>query len=70
MYTYIVGAGADLTIHTPGITDMSQIKNTITQSPEKVVRRSVYPNGLILDIKQTAAVTIIRSNRELTKNRL
>ena len=46
MYVYSVKGGKTLTIHTPHCQNFSEVKNTIReQSPDKVVRRSEYPDG-------------------------
>lgn len=68
MFTYIFeGVGFD--IETPGVSDFSQIKQEIIeQTASKVVRRSTYPTGLVLEIEQETNRTIIYSNRQLTQN--
>lgn len=68
MYTYIF-ENVGFEIKTPGVTDMAQVKNElISQTAEKIVRRSTYPTGLVLEIHQEAKQTTIFSNCPLTKN--
>lgn len=68
MYTYIFD-NMGFEIKTPGVSDMSQVKNElISQTSEKIIRRSSYPTGLVLEIHQEAKQTTIYSNRLLTKN--
>lgn len=67
MYTYIF-KGVGFTIKTPGCTDCSQIKREVVQSADKVVNRSTYPNGLVLEVEQKATQTVVYSNRQLIQN--
>lgn len=67
MYMYIF-EGVGCKIITPGIKDFSQIKKSIKQYPDKIVNRSEYPTGLILEIEQKVNRTIIYSNRRLIEN--
>ena len=67
MYTYIFeGVGGK--IHTPGVSDFSKIRKSIKQYPDRIVNRSEYPNGLILEIDQGANQTVVYSNRRLIEN--
>ena len=67
MYTYIFD-GVGCKIHTPGISDFSQIKKEVVQTAGKIVNRSTYPNGLILEVEQTATRIVVYSNRQLIQN--
>ena len=68
MYVYIF-EGTGFEIKTPGVSDYSQIRNEIIeQSASKIVRRSTYPTGLVLEIEQEAKRTVIYSNRPLAQN--
>ena len=68
MYVYTVGGG-NLTIRNPNCPDMSKVKNTVReQRPDRIEMRSEYPDGLALEIIQTARETIVYSNRELTEH--
>lgn len=68
MYTYIF-EGVGFEIKTPGVTDFSLVKNEIIEhSPGRIVRRSTYPTGLVLEIEQEANRIVVYSNRPLTKN--
>lgn len=67
MYTYVF-KGINGKINAPWLSDMSQVKTEQVQTPTKITMRATYPNGVVLDIEQTAAQTTIYSNRPLTKN--
>ena len=67
MYTYIFD-GVGFEIKTPGVSDFSQIKKEVVQTADKIVNRSTYPTGLVLEIEQRASQTIIYSNRPLIQN--
>lgn len=67
MYTYIFD-GVGCKINTPSVSSLSQIKKEVVQFPDKIINRSTYPNGLILEIEQKATKTVIYSNRRLIQN--
>jgi hypothetical protein len=67
MYTYIF-EGVNCEIKTPGVTDFSQVKKEIVQSANKIVNRSTYPSGLVLQVEQEAKKITVYSNRPLTRN--
>lgn len=67
MYMYIFDK-AGFEIRTPGISDFSQIRKSIKQYPDRVVNRSEYPTGLILEIEQKSDQTVVYSNRRLLEN--
>lgn len=67
MYTYIFES-VGFQIHTPGVSDFSKIQKSIKQYPDRIVNRSEYPNGLILEVEQRANQTVIYSNRPFIEN--
>ena len=67
MFVYIIGKDTDFTLNTPFVSDFSQIKNKAEQFPDKILLHSEYPNGLILDMTQTAEQIVVCSNMELIK---
>lgn len=67
MYTYVFD-NVGFEIKTPGVSDFSQIKKEIVQLPDKIINRSTYPTGLVLEIEQKANQTVIYSNRQLIQN--
>ena len=67
MFAYVF-EGVGFEIKTPGVSDFSQIKKYVKQYPDRVVNRSEYPNGLVLEVDQRATQTIVYSNRPLVHN--
>lgn len=58
----------NFSIKTPGAFTMSDIKNELVeQTPEKIVRRSTFPNGFQITIEHQAGITIIHCNQPLTQ---
>ena len=55
MYTYVFD-NVGFEIKTPGISDFSQIKKEIVQLPDKIINRSTYPTGLVLEIDRKSVV--------------
>lgn len=68
MFVYIIENPGELKIHTPGVTDFSQIKTVSVAKPDCVLMQSDYPTGLHLEIEQHANKVIVYSNKELTQN--
>lgn len=58
------------TVNTDGFCkDFKEIKQEILkQTPECIHRRSIYPNGFILETEQYSNKIVIRTNWELLKN--
>jgi len=70
MYEYIFhNNGNKVNIKTPGINNLSQIKNeTLEQTPEFIHQRSTYPNGFTVEYFIYPEKTVVRTNRELINN--
>ena len=66
-FMYIFEAG-NFNIKTPGVSDFSQIKKSIKQYPDKIVNRSEYPTGLVIEIEQKSNQIVVYSNRRLIEN--
>ena len=59
----------DITIKTPGAFTMADIKNELLEmTPEKIVRRSTFPNGFQITIEQQSDLTIVHCNQHLTQD--
>lgn len=67
MFTYVF-KGTDCTITAPWLSDISQIKKDIVQTPKRNTMKATYPNGVVLEFEQTATETIVYSNRPLVQN--
>lgn len=67
MFVYVF-EGVGFEIKTPGVSDFSEIKKSVKQYPGRIVNRSEYPNGLILEVDQRPEKTIVYSNRPLIHN--
>lgn len=67
-HLYLMAEG-NLRILTPGIDSMTQVKNElIEQTPEKLVRRSTYPNGFQITFEQYSGLIFLHCNQPLTEN--
>ncbi len=67
-HTYLIVDG-ELRIHTPGVPSMADVKNEIIErTPEKLVRRSVYPNGFEITFEQFPGMIFLHCNQPLTEN--
>ena len=59
----------DITIKTPGAFTMADIKNELLKmTPEKIVRRSTFPNGFQITLEQQSGLTIVHCNHPLTQD--
>lgn len=68
MFMYIVESGGNLNIHTPDITDMSQIKTSVVQRADCIFLQSDYPGGWHIEAEQYADRIVLYSNKQLTQN--
>ncbi len=68
VFTYIIEAGRNLKINTPGITDFSQIKTQAEQRADCVFMQSDYPNGWHIEIEQYVDRIVLYSNKPLIQN--
>lgn len=67
-YKYIV-ADSDLRIETPGAFALSDIRQEILEnSPDRIVRKSTYPNGFEIIFEQQAGVMVLHCNQPLRSN--
>jgi hypothetical protein len=68
MYNYVLKADDKMTINTPNVKSIDDIKKEIKQTPECIINHSIYPDGLDITFTQYADRIIISSNKELFKN--
>lgn len=68
MFNYSIKPGESLTINTPGINSLDEVKKEFKQTAECIINHSIYPNGLDITFTQFANKIIISSNKELIKN--
>ena len=64
MYKYTL-TGGNITIKTPHVDNISDIKMTTEQTSEYIKRHEEFPNGLILDIFQYADRVEYISNKKI-----
>jgi hypothetical protein len=69
-YTYFQFKGdPEINIKTDFGIEFSDIKqNLIEQTPERIIRESIYPNGFAVKIEQTADSVVFYTNKELIKD--
>ena len=68
MFNYSVNAGEKLTIKTPNVKSLSDIKIEHKQTADCIINHSVYPDGTDVTFSQLCNKIIISSNKELIKN--
>lgn len=68
MYNYSVNANEKITIKTPNVEKLSDIKIEKKQTKDCIVNHSIYPDGTDVTFTQLANKIIISSNKELIKN--
>lgn len=64
-YIYSFGAGTNIKISTPGVTDFNSIKRDIRQFPDRTENHSVYPNGFEITMIQYADSIAVGTNMPL-----
>lgn len=67
-HVYVVLPESEVHINTPWCKSISDIQNSIEQFPDKIIQRSLYPNGLDLILENYGDRVVIRSNRPLIDN--
>ena len=69
-YTYFQFKGdPEIKIITDFGIQFSDIKqNLIEQTPERIIRESIYPNGFAVKMEQTADSVIFYTNKELIQS--
>lgn len=65
MYHYSFKIGSCVSIKTPNVSNLNEIKKTFEQSADCIKTHFEYPNGLILDIKQTAELIEWTTNKRI-----
>ena len=65
MYKYTFGIGSCITVKTPKINDLSDIKKSFEQTADCIKSHYEYPNGLILDVEQHPDQIIYISNKRI-----
>lgn len=68
MFNYSLNVGENLTIKTPGVKSLSDIKIEKKQTADCIINHSIYPGGTDVTFTQLADKIIISSNKELVKN--
>lgn len=68
MYNYSVNVGESITINTPNVKSLSDIKIEKKQTSDCIINHSIYPDGTDVTFTQLAGKIIISSNKELIKN--
>lgn len=68
MYKYSFGVGTNLSIKTPKVNSLDDIKKTINQTADCITNHSEYPNGLIIDMIEYADKIEIISNKPIIEN--
>ena len=67
-HIYMIADG-DLRILTPGVASMADVKNELIEhSQDRIVRKSIYPNGFEIVFEQQNQVVFLHCNRPLVKN--
>lgn len=65
VYTF---AGTEAKIHTPFCSNLNEIINEFTQTPECIQTISKYPNGFVIEMNQYADMIIVKTNKRLLAN--
>lgn len=68
MYNYSVNVGESITINTPNVKSLLDIKIEKKQTSDCIINHSIYPDGTDVTFTQLAGKIIISSNKELIKN--
>ncbi len=68
MFNYSISTNENLTIKTPNVKSLSDIKIEHKQTAECIINHSIYPDGTDVTFTQLANKIIISSNKELVKN--
>ena len=68
VYNYSVNSNEEITIITPEVEKLSDIKTEMKQTEDCIINHSVYPDGTDVTFTQIANKIIISSNKELIKN--
>lgn len=68
MFNYSVNLDEKITIKTPNVNSLSDIKIEYKQTPECIINHSIYPDGTDVTFSQLPDKIIISSNKELVKN--
>lgn len=68
MYNYSINADEKITIKTPDVQSLNDIKIENKQTDECIINHSIYPDGTDVTFTQFANKIIISSNKELIKN--
>lgn len=68
MYNYSVNSNEQITIKTPNVNSLSDIKVEHKQTDDCIINHSIYPDGTDVTFTQIAGKIIISSNKELIKN--
>lgn len=68
MFNYSVNINEKITIRTPNVKSLSDIKVEHKQTDECIINHSVYPDGTDVTFSQLSDKIIISSNKELVKN--
>lgn len=68
MFNYSVNLDEKITIKTPNVNSLSDIKIEHKQTPGCIINHSIYPDGTDVTFSQLSDKIIISSNKELVKN--
>lgn len=65
MYKYTFGVGSCINVKIPKVNSLDEVKKNIEQSADCIRSHFEYPNGLILDVEQTADCIKWSSNKRV-----
>lgn len=65
MFHYEFGIGSVINVKTPKVNSLDEIKKEFTQTANQISSHFEYPNGLILDIIQTASKIEWTTNKRI-----
>ncbi len=65
MYHYVFGIGSAINVKTPKVNSLDEIKKEIKQTAECISSHFEYPNGLIIDVIQTASKIEWTTNKRI-----
>lgn len=63
-YTYVV-SGEKVNISTPGVANLSDIKNDVQEFSDHIIRHSIYPNGFEITMVQFSDHVVTVTNYPL-----
>lgn len=67
-FTYYLAKG-HVNIITPGVANLSDVKNEIfSLDAKKMIRKSTFPNGFCIEMEEEAGAITLRCNRPLVDN--